>query len=71
MEYILVIWLCLAGAATDGPVACTAIAQEYRFLADCRAGKRAYRDRAIKLARDPAAPVITFRIAPCVRTGKA
>lgn len=71
MEYILIVWLCLAGGEFDGPVGCAAITSEHRSLVDCRAKKRAYRDRAIELARDPAAPTITFRITPCVRTGEA
>lgn len=71
MEYILVIWLCFAGTSISDPAPCARVTVERRYLADCRAVKQAVRDRAIDLAHDPDAPTITFRIAPCVRTGAA
>lgn len=71
MEYILIIWLCFAGAGIDDAAPCVTIAWEGRYLADCRAAKQAVRDRAIELAFQPDAPAITFRIKPCVRTGEA
>ena len=71
MEYILIVWLCLAGGEFDGPVGCAAITSEHRSLVACRAEKRAYRDRVIDLAYLDEQPIITFRITPCVRTGEA
>ena len=71
MEYILVIWLCLAGGEIDSPAPCASVTTEHRSLIACRAEKRAYRDRAIDLAYRADAPAITFRIKPCVRTGEA
>ena len=71
MEYILVIWLCFAGAEIDASAPCARVTTEYRSLVACRAKKQAYRDHAIDLAHDPNAPTVTFRIADCVRTGEA
>ena len=72
MEYILVIFLCLAVGEIDIPVDCAVVTTEHRYLTDCRDEEQAYRDRAIDLAYLDEQPVLTFRIEePCVRTGEA
>ncbi len=71
MEYILVIWLCFAGAGIADSAPCVTITWENQDLADCRAIEQTVRDRTIDLAFQPDAPAIIFRITPCVRTGEA